>query len=74
MMQHRALFHLILIIVFHAGGGICHKLVGKVLTKATGIWTEGHPSAPQCGRRRSQALYWFAGQGGALSPPAPRAH
>ena len=28
---------LILIIVFHAGGGICHKLVGKVLTKATGI-------------------------------------
>ena len=33
-------------------------------------WTEGRPSAPQCGRRRSQALYWFAAPEEALSPPA----
>ena len=33
-------------------------------------WTEGRPPAPQCGRRQSQALYWFADPGPALSPPA----
>ena len=33
-------------------------------------WTEGRPPAPQCGRRQSQAQYWFADPGPALSPPA----
>ena len=35
-------------------------------------WTEGRPPAPQCGRRQSQAQYWFADPGPALSPPATR--
>ena len=53
----------------HKGERYLRRLKEEAEGRGEVTWTEGRPSAPQCGHKQSQALYWFAALGAALSPP-----